>query len=598
MKSSGSSQYKLCRVKPTNQRTTSVPTKEERTNVKNDCFCRSDRNDVLSLFVGGTSNAMCDAMMMMQHRRWCLTEVLVSLVVLSHSFTPTSSFKNHLAFVGGLSSGAKKRYWHRLSSTAAKSLDVATTVISETIVDDRPHEQRATRPRTARRLNHSFRYLYRHDDDRHKQTSVANLSALDFLMHYGVYTKEQVYDMNATFPPLLDLDVRRHLWPKLRFLQETIGVEENEHLAAIPPQFFGARLERTIAPRHAFLVHQGLPHGSQLLQQSESSGKTRLEDFLVSCRRTKQFCALCNEWGSETQSRVTAKQIEAFDVLFQRGLMAAARNELCQNNNSWPLQHVNITSGEVVSLVLQHGGNPMELDARGVSLLHWAAGCGNLGAVKVLLPYFQDGVFTKAERDGATPFHWAAAGAKAREFGCGGHVDVCRYFLQQLNPGDVKRIINTVTKDGNSVLMWAAWAGALDVVKLLVRNRADARLSNRNGCTVAHWASSGGDLSVCRYLAETVGVDFTQPNFGGNTPLTHAVAFGRTDVTKWLRNNICADDDDAVAADLAATFVGWSDGDRNRKEVLSLFDDRFGQDDVIDVDDNDESEDDEEIGSC
>lgn len=545
---------------------------------------------------------------MLRGRRRCLIALLLTLVVASHSLVSRGTARSYLSFVGSLPSDAirdRRPLWLAPASSVEKETTAATT---EEKIDDRPHEQRATRPRTARRLNHSFRYLYRYDDERHNQTEIAHLSALEFLVKYGGYTETQVHDMNQTFPPLLDLNVQRHLWPKLRFLQETIGVSmrQDEHgvLDAIPPHYFGVRLERTIAPRHAFLVYQNLPHGRQLLQQSHqsSSGQSMLQDFLVASRRTKQFCALCNSWRrhDDDQPRITAKQIEAFDTLFQRGLMAAARNELTQHNDSWPLQHINITSAEIISLLLQHGANPMELDARGVSLLHWAAGCGNLGAVKVLLPYFEKGVFTEAERDGATPFHWAAAGAKAREFGCGGYVDVCRYFLEQLDKNQVKQLINTVTKDGNSVLMWAAWSGTLDVVKLLVRNRADARLSNRNGCTVAHWAASGGNLPVCRYLAETVGVDFTEPNCGGNTPLAHAVAFARTDVVDWLRTDICADEDDVSAAELAVKFVDWTDGDRNRKEVMNLFfEDWFGQDGTVDGDVRSETEDDDmEMGSC
>lgn len=55
-----------------------------------------------------------------------------------------------------------------------------------------------------------------------------------------------------------------------------------------------------------------------------------------------------------------------------------------------------------------------------------------------------------------------------------------------------RMLVNSQTKDGNTVLMWAAWSRSLDIVKFLVRNRADATTTNRNGCSVAHWASSGG----------------------------------------------------------------------------------------------------------
>ena len=125
----------------------------------------------------------------------------------------------------------------------------------------------------------------------------------------------------------------------------------------------------------------------------------------------------------------------------------------------------------------------------------------------------------------------------------------------------MKDYVNCITFDGKSALMWAVWAGLLNTVKLLARNRADSLVSNRNGCTVAHWAASGGSLDVCRYLADVLHVDFTTPIHGGSkykciclylqrvkattsflcdclltsdTPLTHAVAFERADVVRWL----------------------------------------------------------------
>ena len=512
------------------------------------------------------------------------------------------------------------------------------------------------RPRPARRLNHAFKYLYRHDFDE------ATMSAdpILFLQEQGGYSREQIIEMNRTFPPLLTLSVRRQLYPKLQFLKHTLHANNNmTHLPSssssssslssqynataaaviVPPQFFGARLERILAPRHAFLVYANLqPYGKDLLHNNNNNNNTTLlfHDFLLACRQPKRFAALCTSWrqrqlqqqqqhgasssnnNNNLPNKITSRHIEAFDALFARGLMAAARDELVQwNNNTWPLDYLpNITSAELLELLIQHGACPTERDHRGVTLLHWACGTGNLQTVQCLIRHLDhcttataatttttaithnndnqqigggssssssSSVWLTTDRDHATPLHWAAAGANSREFGTGGHEHICRYLLEQVAvAGDNKcrAYVNQCTLDGNSALMWAAWSGSLNTVKLLVRHRAVTDNANRNGCTVAHWAASGGSLQVCKYLADIVGVDFSTPNHGGNTPLTHAVAFGRTDIVEWLRNEVLVDGtDDQIAFGLAQDFVHWTDGDDRRKQVLKLFEDWYAYED-------------------
>lgn len=481
----------------------------------------------------------------------------------------------------------------------------------------KPFDQRTKGPRTARRMNSRFRYLYR-DGTSHNH----NKSAMEYLSQY--YSKEQILEMNATFPPLLELNVSRHLHPKVRFLKETLNLFDSKNhdsaLKDIPPHYFGSRLEKIVAPRHAFLMYTGLPHGKQLFDSKDNSRSSKWTEFLGASRKTKPFCAICNEWLKEQQQHqrtiqqppITAKQIEAFDFLFGRGILAASRDELVQWNNTWPLEHVNITSAQMLRLLIDHGANPLERDVRGTTVLHWAAGTGNLEAVQELLPHFPNGLLETTERDGATPLHWAAAGANSKEFGTGGHVEICHYLLSECSnhkrqhrgeydsaqPPSSRALVNQLTKDGNSPLMWAAWSASVDTVKLMIRHRAKWEIANQNGCSVAHWAASGGSLEICQYLHDVVGVNFFEPNHGGNTPLTHAVAFGRVDVARWLREVAAVsgnDDNDLIAAQLAEDFVRWDSdssesGRQQRRKVLELF-----QDDSWELDSEDEEEQGDEI---
>lgn len=353
--------------------------------------------------------------------------------------------------------------------------------------------------------------------------------------------------------------------------------------------------------RHAFLMFMGLPHGKVLLENNA----TLFKEFIVSCRRTKTFCALCNQWrqkygsqykdhdlskliidrrGEDEQnigSIITPKQVDSFDSLFLRGIMAASRNDM--DPLDLHLKNVNITAAEMIYLLTKHGSNPLETDVRDISLLHWASGSGQTAALKQLINALPGGieeaVKIRADRDGASILHWAAAGAESKAFGCGGHIEVCRFLMENCGgPSTQRDIVNSLTKDGNSVLMWAAWSGTLDVVKLMVRHRADPLKRNRNGCTVAHWGASGGNLEVCKYLHDILGIDFTQPNDAGNTPLSHAVAYGRMDVVQWLKDDLKVEDEDGRALDLAMDLFTWDTIDDNdeRKQVFNLFSDWDG----------------------
>ena len=62
------------------------------------------------------------------------------------------------------------------STTAATATTSSSNFTSPSLlrkVDNRPHEQRVKKPRKARRLNHSFMHLYRHDEARFDDQQIA-----------------------------------------------------------------------------------------------------------------------------------------------------------------------------------------------------------------------------------------------------------------------------------------------------------------------------------------------------------------------------------------------------------------------------------------
>lgn len=89
-------------------------------------------------------------------------------------------------------------------------------------------------------------------------------------------------------------------------------------------------------------------------------------------------------------------------------------------------------------------------------------------------------------------------------------------------------------------------------------------------------------MDVCKYLAGIANVDFSVENYAGNTPLSHAVAYGRAEVVKWLREDLRVEDKGGSAANLAGDFVTWADSglgligeeeEIERRKVLDLFKD-------------------------
>lgn len=172
--------------------------------------------------------------------------------------------------------------------------------------DQRPFEQRVDRRRPARRMNHPFKYFYRHDFN----STIFPTDPQEYIMAAGGYTSAQVEEMNRSFPALFDLSAQQQLHPKMQFLKHTLGQGDPSAVAhLVPPFYFGARLERIVAPRHAFLVWAGLPSGRELFHR-RSKHPSRdfgipapclLQEFMLTCRNSKRFAAMCQTWREESK---------------------------------------------------------------------------------------------------------------------------------------------------------------------------------------------------------------------------------------------------------------------------------------------------------
>ena len=472
-------------------------------------------------------------------------------------------------------------------------------------------QQQQTKQKNALSHHHPKRHkhLFRYSADISVACWLATVEPEELLTSCGYSTEDRLRLFNE-FPKLKKMDAKNLIAPKLRFLVTVLGggsgdigngfvdkedppdekkkdeEENNGQQAEFVPHnlrvsenarrnlptvaFFNPRLETTIAPRHAYLAfhRDTLPFGKELLEST--TDMLLLNQFLDACtKKPGVFAELCNQWQEENVAKRpssntstsssstdhslkmhTAETVMAMENVFTDGLTIFARNEVTPD---LAILGNECTPSDIMSLLLDHGSNYAEHDDWGATVLHWAAGTGNLKGIEALVERLErdeeavegdirDVLWSTctscfSTRDGATPLHWASCGANHTHFGCGGHINVCNYLLDKA--GEKKEsLANAITATGNTPLMWASWSGSLDVAKLLVADgNADPRVRNGNGFTAAHWAASGGHLEICRFLHDELGLEFIgkdAENSEGETPLSCAIAYGRSDVVEWI----------------------------------------------------------------
>jgi ankyrin repeat protein len=113
-------------------------------------------------------------------------------------------------------------------------------------------------------------------------------------------------------------------------------------------------------------------------------------------------------------------------------------------------------------LLFEYGSNANEVDNKGNTVVHYAVQCGDLKWLKFIAKNFNLNCFLK-NNSGNTPFIIACIH---------NHKDIVRYFLNNL-PN-----INWKNKNGQTALHAAIFKGNIDIIEILLKNKADIRIKD------------------------------------------------------------------------------------------------------------------------
>lgn len=176
----------------------------------------------------------------------------------------------------------------------------------------------------------------------------------------------------------------------------------------------------------------------------------------------------------------------------------------------------------LVRLLLSHGAQPDEVKKGDWTALMLVAGAGDasegdaLECVEILLAAGAGA--DRRNRCEETALHVAART---------GSVGVVRALVER-DRGCVK----WEARNGRLGIHFAARAGRLDCLKVLVSGGADIESLEQGGMTAAHEAAAGGKVETLRWCLEVGGEAVLGGDVGGGTVLHHAVLEGGVEVLR------------------------------------------------------------------
>ena len=175
-----------------------------------------------------------------------------------------------------------------------------------------------------------------------------------------------------------------------------------------------------------------------------------------------------------------------------------------------------------------NSGGPVDLtDEDGQTLLHCAAGEGQIKVVEVLIK--RGCRIDPVNNIGWTPSIYATAR---------GHVQTARLLIdkQQLNePQEEQNSTDRMDRRGRSILHVAATFGDIHLIEMLAKQGLDVNIGDDEGLTPLHYAATSGQLESVRTLLRLGGrKSMTKVAGVIGTPLHQAVVKGHKDIVSLL----------------------------------------------------------------
>ena len=204
------------------------------------------------------------------------------------------------------------------------------------------------------------------------------------------------------------------------------------------------------------------------------------------------------------------------------------------NTDKWPYEYVfegtRCGDTDIVQSYLNSGG-PVDLtDGDGRTLLHCAAGEGQIRVVELLIK--RGCRIDPVDKNGWTPLDYATA--------CG-HAQAAQLLKQPWKePCEKQYSIDSVDRRGRRALHFAAVSGDVHLIEMLAEQGLDVSIGDDEGLTPLHRAATYGQLESLSTLLRLGGRESMTKVAGKyGTPLHQAVAGGHMDIVSLLLNEGC-----------------------------------------------------------